>query len=392
MSKAKDIFNIFEKNGMKALDIARARSYTPNAEKTLRTWGVNEVSDLIGRSRQSLLDAEKSQKIPAAKTITQSGRRYYTLEDINIVRDYFHGIPKRQKGVDGVSVTIANFKGGVAKTTTSVHFAQYMALNGYKTLFIDCDSQASGTQYFGLQPDTEVEDNKTLLPYLLGDTDTLAHSITKTHWINLDIIPANLSLYSAEFELPIRNINSSHSNVDGKFNFYEILSKGLAELKKEYDVIVLDCPPSMGMISINAIYAGDALVVPVPASMLDFSSTVQFFSMMKDVLSRLPSKEFSFIRLLVTKYEKTDISQEIFDTIRTLYSEFVLPTVMLQSEAIKKSDSEMKTIYETHKYKGAKKTFDRIKYALDEVNSEIEMLVNKVWKAQENTLEVSDHV
>jgi chromosome partitioning protein len=383
MSKAKAIFDTFEKNGSKALEIARARSYQPNSQKTLRTWGVNEASELVGKTRQSILEAEKLKKIPPAKTHEETGRRLYTLEDINMLRQHFKTMPIKPDNAESVVITTANFKGGVAKTTTAVHLAQYFALQGYNTLFIDCDSQASGTQYFGLMPDTDIEDSQTLLHFLLGDESSLSKLIMKTHWDNLNIIPANLSLYSAEFELPVRQAESTN-NPSNHFKFYEVLKLGMSELKKKYDVIIMDCPPSMGMISINAIYAADALLLPVPASMLDLSSTIQFFSMMKDVLSRLPDKDFSFIRLVVTKYDKTDNSQEIYDTIRALYADFVLPTAILQSEAIKKADMEMKTIYEIDKYQGAKKTFDRAKIAVDELNSEIESLVKKIWKVNES--------
>lgn len=378
MSKATKVFDVFEKNGSKALEITRSRSYNPESRKILRSWGINEASEMVGKTRQAIVDAEKSGKVPKARTHKETGRRYYTLKDINILRRHFKTLPEMPQNNNAVVLSVANFKGGVSKTTTAVHFAQYMALKGYKTLFIDCDSQASGSQYFGLIPDTEVEDEKTLLPFLLGKSKTLTSSINKTHWDGLDLIPANLSLYSAEFELPIKHIE----NQTNKFKFYEVLSHGIDEIKHLYDIIILDCPPSMGMISINAIYSSDAILIPLPASMLDFSSTVQFFSMMRDVLSKIPEKDFSFIRILITKHEKTDNSIEISETIRALYSDFVCLTAILQSEAIKKADAEMKTIYEIDKYKGSKKTFERAKFSFDEANSEIETLIKKTWNAR----------
>ena len=109
-------------------------------------------------------------------------------------------MPTKPKNSEACIISVANFKGGVAKTTTSVHLAQYLSLKGYKVLFIDCDSQGSGTQYFGLIPDTEVRDDQTLYGALSNKIKLEINHPTKTHWPNLDIIPANLSLYGVEFD------------------------------------------------------------------------------------------------------------------------------------------------------------------------------------------------
>ena len=149
----------------------------------------------------------------------------------------------------------------------------------------------------------------------------------------------------------------------------------------------------MGMISINAIYAATSLLIPIPPSMLDFSSTVQFFGMLKDVLSRLPEREYAFIRLLITKDEKSDKTKELVATIRQLYGTYVKLATMPNSEAIKKIGMDMLSIYEVEKYAGNKKTLDRIRHATDGVNNELEDLITKSWALLEtnnviNNLEV----
>ena len=98
--------------------------------------------------------------------------------------------------------------GGVWKTTTAINAAHYFALKGYKVLFIDADSQGSGTQCFGYIPDNDIDDDSTLLPYLLGEITSLKPAIRSTYWDGLDLIPANLALYNAEFELPVKNIRA----------------------------------------------------------------------------------------------------------------------------------------------------------------------------------------
>ncbi len=377
MSKPAEIFSAFEKNGIKALDIIRKRAFTPEMQKTLRTWGITEACEMIGRSLQTLRDLEKTKKIPLPQIDSATKRRVYTLKHINTLRDYFKTRPSKPKNSHPAIIAFTNFKGGVTKSTSSINSAHYFALHGYKTLFIDCDSQATATQCFGYIPDSDVDENQTLLPYLRGQTDNLRSVIQKTYWHELDLIPANLSLYNAEFELPVKHIQQgSHG-----FNFFDIIKKGVETIKKDYDIIILDCPPSLGMISINAVYAANILVIPIPPSMLDFSSTIQFFGMLKDVLTRLPEKNYAAIRILITKYENTDNSRGLNDIIRQLFGSYVQTSMTPISEAIKKASTEMRSIYEIDKYAGAKKTLDRARQAIDEVNMELEATIKKMWES-----------
>jgi chromosome partitioning protein len=233
-------------------------------------------------------------------------------------------------------------------------------------------------QCFGYIPDTDIEDDSTLLPYLLGEAPSLQSAIRPTYWDGLDLIPANLALYNAEFALPVKN---TRAQAEGKtFYFYDILRQGIESIKDNYDIIIIDCPPSMGMISINSIYAASSLLIPIPPSMLDFSSTIQFFGMLKDVLMRLPEKEYAFLRLVITKNENTDKTKELVSAIRQLYGTYVKLSMMPNSEAIKKIGMDMLSIYEVEKYAGNKKTLDRVRNAADEVNSELEDLIRRCWE------------
>jgi chromosome partitioning protein len=378
MSQASNIFEKFELNGSKALEIFRRRAFNPDTQKSLRTWGINDASLLVGRSRKTIFDLEKENKLPSAEIDAESGRRVYTLKHINFLRNYFGTKPSKPSGSDPAVIAVTNFKGGVWKTTTAINAAHYFALKGYKVLFIDADSQGSGTQCFGYIPDNDIDDDSTLLPYLLGEITTLKPAIRSTYWDGLDLIPANLALYNAEFELPVKN---TLAQAEGKsFYFYDILRQGIESIKENYDIIIIDCPPSMGMISINSIYAATSLLIPIPPSMLDFSSTIQFFGMLKDVLMRLPEKEYAFIRLLITKYETTPKTKELVDSIRQLYGTYVKLSTMPNSEAIKKIGMDMLSIYEADKYAGNKKTLDRVRHAADEVNNELEDLIKRSWE------------
>src|SRR5262249_46223150 len=154
------------------------------------------------------------------------------LQHINYLRTYFGTKPSKPKTADPIIIAVTNFKGGVWKTTTAINAAHYFALKGYKVLLIDADSQGSATQCFGYIPDNDIEDDATLLPYLLGETQVLDKIIRNTYWDGLDLIPANLALYNAEFELPVKN---TQARTAGRpFYFYDLLRQGIASLQDSY--------------------------------------------------------------------------------------------------------------------------------------------------------------
>lgn len=380
MNNAKQTFEAFEQNGSKAIDIIRKRAFTPDLEKKLKSWGVNDACEMIGRSRKTLLDAEKEGKVPPPSIDEVTKRKVYSLDDINNLRDYFGTRPSKPTKSAASVLAVTNFKGGVWKTSTTIHSAQYFALKGYRVLLIDLDSQGSATQCFGYIPDRDIKENETLLPFLLEEVPSITSQIKKTYWSGLDLIPASLSLYNAEFILPVKNARKRA--VGENFDFYRLLKKGISQVEDQYDIIFIDCPPSMGMLSINAIYAARGLIIPIPPSMLDFSSTVQFFGMLHDMMEKIEDINYDFIRLLITKYEKSDNAKIFVDIIRQLYGNYVQTFVSPNSEAVKKAGTELRSIYELEKYSGSKKTLDRIVTAINEVNAEIEELIIQGWKKE----------
>lgn len=385
MSKSYNTFRLFEENGEKALTAIRKKAFTPTAEKTLRTWGSIEAAKMIGRTPQSIRDAEKEGRIPPAPIDPITNRKIYSLEHINTLRDHFGTRPKKPENTDPCIIAMVNFKGGVWKTTESIDLSHYLALQGYRVLLIDCDSQGSTTQSFGYIPDSEIEIQDTLIPCFEEEENrTLITQARKTYWPGLDLIPANLALYQAEFIIPIKK--TEHDLARKSFLIYNKISAHIPLLKDKYDFVIIDCPPSMGIISTNAIYAANALIIPSPPSMLDFSSTVQFFAMVKNVIEKLPEKDYKFIRLLITKFEKSDNAQMLASLIRQLFGDHVLLSMIPVSEAVKKASTEMRSIYEVEKYAGSKKTLDRIRQVADELGSEIEMLAKKSWGSNERSL------
>ena len=198
----------------------------PSRVKQLRKWNAAEVAALLGLSDDSFRRRlKKAPDFPQGETI--NGRRLFTLEDIHNLQSVLGLRPRRDPAIDkSIVLALANFKGGVAKTTSSVHLAQYLCLHGYRVLLIDLDAQASLTQLFGILPHTEVPETQTALPYFEGErlgsenwTGTLRSAIRKTHWHDLDLLASNLAFYGAEF-----SIASRLANEEG-FNFFTVLGQ-----------------------------------------------------------------------------------------------------------------------------------------------------------------------
>ena len=147
----------------------------------------------------------------------------------------------------GRIIAIANQKGGVGKTTTAINLAACLAEAGQKILIIDIDPQGNTTSGFGL-PKTDIE--KTVYEVLLGECN-IKDAIVENIIDNLDILPSNVNLAGAEIDL---------IDVD---NREYILKESILEVRDRYDYIILDCPPSLSMLTVNAMTAADTVLVPI---------------------------------------------------------------------------------------------------------------------------------
>ena len=365
--------------------------FEPSVGKTLeRRYSITEVADMVGRSTTSIRKAEDAGHLVSPEKNELGRRSGYTLEAINAMRDYFGIFPGRQDNEKPFRLSFQNFKGGVGKTTLCCHFCQYMAQKGYRVLLVDCDSQGSSTTTFGYHPDLDLELEDTLMPFIVGDEPDLSYAVRATYWDRLDIIPANLELYGAEYHLAALAGGTGPAWINR-------LHEGLQTVENAYDIVVLDPPPALGMISLNVTRAMDGLIVPTPPAMYDFHSTVTFFRMMMEVVQSVGNSldeplDIRFVKLLVSKYDSGKSAQEfIVQMMSEHYAGSVLRAPMLQSAEIDNASSNWQTVYELSSPTTSRKTYQRCINSLNAVFEEIELLVRNTWPSHRDQLKSEGH-
>jgi chromosome partitioning protein len=363
----------------------REQIFPTSGQKALRTFSSTEAAALLGVGDSYLRQLSLDGQGPAPE-VGAGRRRAYTLGQINELRalllDKRGGdkiISGRRKPQERMQVlSVANFKGGSGKTTTAAHLAQYLALHGYRVLAIDLDPQASLTSLHGIQPELDVGIGESLYGAIRYESRrSIRDVIRKTYFDGLDIIPANIELMEFEHETPL-NMRRGGSS------FFSRVLESLAEVEPSYDVVVIDCPPQLGYLTLSALCASSGLIVTVHPQMLDVTSMCQFLMMLDDLLEVMAGtgefKGFEIIRYLITRYEPTDGPQtQMVAFVRSMFEQRVLTSPMLKSTTIADAGLSKQTLYELGRESFVRATYDRAIEALDAVNREIEGLLKASW-------------
>jgi len=291
---------------------------------------------------------------------------------------------RRETGQHLQVLAVTNFKGGSGKTTTSAHLAQYLTLRGYRVLAVDLDPQASLSALFGIQPEFDLEPNDTIYGAIRYDQQRpLKNIIQKTYFTGLDIVPGNLELQEFEHETPRALTDKSSSRTADRMFFTRVAS-ALKSVDDDYDIVVLDCPPSLGYLTLSALCAATSVLVTVHPQMLDVASMSQFLHMtagLFDVVERAGGNaSYDFFRYVLTRYEPNDGSQsQIAGLLKGLFGDRVLTNAMVKSAAISDAGITKQTLYEVGRENFHRQTYDRAMEALDAMNGEIDDLVKQAW-------------
>lgn len=359
----------------------RERVFTPDTLKSLEVrFNVKTAAAMVGRSEKLIRDAEADGRLPPPATSEETGRRVgYSLKDVNRMRTVFGTRPWRGANDEPTVIAVQNFKGGVGKSTIVCHLAHYLALQGYRVCVVDCDSQASTTGIFGLNPDIDIDEHEeTLYPFFRhGGPASLDYTLRATYWDGIALIPANLGLYDAEYEFAARLVREKASALDR-------LRAGIATIKDRFDVVLLDPPPALGMVSLSVLRAADALIIPAPPNNIDFGSTGHFLRMMVSTLQELSRHgnppDYKFVKILTTKMNDTKGAHvSIKRMMDHVFPHDMLTAVLKDSAEIDNATANLKTVYEITGPATRSETHRRCRAYLDAVGREVEMLIRKTW-------------
>ncbi|WP_166418684.1 AAA family ATPase [Cochlodiniinecator piscidefendens] len=406
-------------------DLAK-RGYAPNGQKRLRKFSTWEVTKYLIPIAPAHLRRVLKANPDLPQGEGEGGSKWFTLEEILALRNFFaqegvstkEYLPYRPEGIPAKVAAVANFKGGVGKTSTAAHLAMSAALDGYKVLVIDLDSQGSMTSIMG---GTVPDEWKTVFPLIAKDyaqslvaenrvrvaqgkpeiplDETLEEAlkttaddvIQETHWPNIDLIGAQLNLYWAEFQIPVwRQHMRGWALWDALTNFLE--DEGILD---NYDLVLLDTPPALGYLTINALAAADILMVPLGASFLEFDSTGRFFDMLYTTFASieegenaalrkagLPEMKFEWdvVRALVTRFDASQ-QTDMANVIQAYFGDFMNAYRQDYTALVGQAGEQVNGIYEADYRDFNRDTYVRGREAFDRTYAEFkELLIGSWWR------------
>ena len=222
----------------------------------------------------------------------------------------------------GKVISVANQKGGVGKTTTTVNLATLIAKKGKKVLLIDTDPQGNATSGLGVTKEVEL----SVYDILVGDTK-FNETIQETNIKNLRVCPSNISLAGAEVELV--SMMSREQRLKTK----------LDEIKNEYDYVLIDCPPSLGLITLNAFTASDSVLIPVQCEYFALEGLGQLLNTVNLVKKHL-NKNLEIEGALLTMYDaRTNLSNQVVKEVKKYFEDKVYKTVIPRNVRLSEAPS-----------------------------------------------------
>jgi chromosome partitioning protein len=366
--------------------------------------------------------------LPQGQSQSEGGAKWFTLDEVLRLRNHFASeglkskeyLPYRPKGLPAKITALSNFKGGSSKSTTAAHLAMSAALDGYKVLVIDLDSQGSMTSIFGgkvedewntvfpllarhyathQQQANQVRLDRGEAPVPLNETLTEALKVKaqdvvqSTHWPNIDLIGAQLNLYWSEFQIPVWRMQGPG------WKLWDALTDVLEAdgILDEYDVIFIDTPPALGYLTINGLAAADIILVPLGASFLEFDSTGRFFDMLHSTFQSIEEgenmaaralgrEEMSFqwdaVRAIITRYDGSQ-QGELASLMQAYLGQTLSPHRQDFTALIGQASEQVQGIYEADYRDFNRETYVRGRQTFDETYAVFKRLLLGCWRRDE---------
>ena len=357
----------------------REKMLAPKPRKSAPRFTTTQLSNLCGIDRGRLNYLIKTSGLPPGELQGNGRSRSFTLAEARQWIKSELKIAPKPEGHPAEIIICSNFKGGSTKTTTAMSMAQGLSLLGRKILLIDLDPQASLTELAGIYAERDVEEEHTVMPLIYREVEDLRYAVQETYWDGISVIPAAPSLFSAEFVIP------SYVNANPKFKFWEILADGLTPLRQEFDYVVIDTAPSLSYLTINALMAANAMIMPLVPESLDFVSSVHFWNLFSDLAKTFstmdPNKRFDFISVLLSKvdYSPSSSAPVVRSWAQRAYPNWILPIEIPASSAASSEALEASTVYDVDTWEGSNRTLQRIREPLDQLCKHIDNQFVAKW-------------
>jgi len=378
--------------------------FSQDPQKTFsRRWPIGQVADMVGASRQMIRFREKEGDLPQPELLPNGRYAGYSLEDINTIRDFFATRPRRGENDEPAVLSFSALKSNQSKTSLSAHLAQYLAMRGYRVLFIDLDPNAAASALFGLNTDLELlhwhyesaqvsaKDpnatrplNYTLDEYLSHDFREFANAIRASYFPGIDLVPSSMALSEVEYQL----VALTQSKPD-RLND---LRRGIQSVWSNYDVVILDPPPTRGPLSEMAQRAANALVLPVQPTRGDVASTAMFLSkltaQLADVARTDEPVHYGFETMLVNNLDEDQPTHvEIVEELRKrVAAGDLLSAMMSDSTIIDRAARQMNTLYDQAPPRSKTDPYAIAVSQLDRLNEELEMRIRRTWPSHRQAL------
>jgi len=351
------------------------------ARSDQKYYTMQESARLIGKTYRAIRDAELAGHIENPVPTGKTRPRGYSLAEINRARDHFKTRITRNIGDPTIVLPFSSFKGGSGKTTSAIHFSQYAAEAGLRVLLIDVDPQATTTAMFGYMPDEDIDSDSTIQPYMEGTIDSLAPVVRETSWEGLSLIPSNLEVFGSEYVFAS----------DASRDLLQRLRHGIQSVENDFDIIVIDPPPSLGMLSLSVMHAANALIIPMPAAIPDVFSTKAYITMLVQTLESLDKYGFTidyhFVRLMVTRLdENSETQQDLVEVLPDLMGNGVLRNSVRKTAALDRATGKGRTLYEVTSKDVSSKVLRRGLNYFNKANDEILTLVRQCWPSHQEVL------